>query len=152
MFQRKQPDRINHLNELGNGGNGKAPMIQLRKLVKTYTSAAGEFPVLKEIDANIYEGEFVGVIGRSGSGKSTLLNMIAGIDRPTSGEIQVGDMPVHELSESELAVWRGRNMGVVSVKRVLWSCCAWWSCKSTPGNCPQPFPGASSNASPSPGP
>ena len=113
MFQHKQQDRINHLDELGNNGNGKTPMIRLRKLVKTYTSAAGEFPVLKEIDANIYQGEFVGVIGKSGSGKSTLLNMIAGIDRPTSGEIHVGDMPVHDLNESELAVWRGRNMGVV---------------------------------------
>jgi len=113
MFHHKQADRNNHLIEPGNGGNGKTPMIRLRKLVKTYTSAAGEFPVLKEIDANIYEGEFVGVIGKSGSGKSTLLNMIAGIDRPTSGEIHVGDMAVHDLSESELAVWRGRNMGVV---------------------------------------
>jgi ABC-type lipoprotein export system ATPase subunit len=113
MFQRKQPEHITHSNEIGHGGNGKAPVIRLRNLVKTYSSAAGEFPVLKEIDANIYQGEFVGVIGKSGSGKSTLLNMIAGIDRPTSGEIHVGDMPVHELNESELAVWRGRNMGVV---------------------------------------
>jgi putative ABC transport system ATP-binding protein len=98
----------------GNGkGNGKAPIIKINKLIKTYTSAAGVFPVLKSIDAEIYEGEFVAVIGRSGSGKSTLLNMIAGIDRPTSGEVEVKHLAVHQLNESQMAVWRGRNMGIV---------------------------------------
>jgi len=110
IFRRKRVDRI-HLN--GNGGNGKTPIIELHKLVKTYSSTAGEFMVLKEIDASIYEGEFVAVIGRSGSGKSTLLNMIAGIDRPTSGDVRVGDLAVHELSESDMAAWRGRNLGIV---------------------------------------
>ncbi len=110
VFQRKKVDRIN-LNHIG--GNGKKPIIKLDRLVKTYSSTAGEFMVLKEIDASIYEGEFVSVIGRSGSGKSTMLNMIAGIDRPTSGDVQVGDVSVHELSESDMAAWRGRNLGIV---------------------------------------
>jgi ABC-type lipoprotein export system ATPase subunit len=58
-------------------------------------------------------GEFVSVVGRSGSGKSTLINMITGIDRPTSGQVLIGDTVVHTLSEGELAVWRGRSIGVI---------------------------------------
>ena len=58
-------------------------------------------------------GEFVSVVGRSGSGKSTLINMIAGINRPTSGQVLIGDTAVHTLSEGQLAVWRGRTIGVV---------------------------------------
>ena len=53
------------------------------------------------------------IIGKSGSGKSTLINMITGIDRPTSGEVLVGDVPVHTLSEGQMAAWRGRNLGII---------------------------------------
>ncbi len=95
------------------GTNEHRPIIQLRDLVKTYSNAAGDFTVLKDIDADFYEGEFVGVIGKSGSGKSTLLNMITGIDRPTAGEVIVGEVPVHELGEGKMAEWRGRNLGIV---------------------------------------
>ena len=55
----------------------------------------------------------MGIIGRSGSGKSTLMNMITGIDRPTSGDVLVGDTAVHRLSENQMARWRGRNLGIV---------------------------------------
>jgi ABC-type lipoprotein export system ATPase subunit len=65
------------------------------------------------VNLTIGNGEFVGVIGKSGSGKSTLINMIAGIDRPTKGEIVIGGTPVHKLSEGKMAKWRGRNMGIV---------------------------------------
>ena len=58
-------------------------------------------------------GEFVAVVGKSGSGKSTLINMITGIDTPTSGEVFVASAPVHELDQEQLAVWRGRNVGIV---------------------------------------
>jgi ABC-type lipoprotein export system ATPase subunit len=74
---------------------------------------AGDFTALKDIDLRVDTGEFVSVVGRSGSGKSTLINMITGIDRPTSGEVLVGDTVVHTLSEGQLAVWRGRNIGVI---------------------------------------
>jgi len=94
-------------------GNGNPQLIECRNLVKTYRSAAGDFPALKEIDLQIGQGEFVAVIGKSGSGKSTLVNMITGIDRPTSGEILVGDASVGKLSEGKLAQWRGRNIGVI---------------------------------------
>jgi len=87
--------------------------INMHKLVKKFKNAAGEFTVLKGIDLNINSGEFVSIVGKSGSGKSTLLNMITGIDRPTSGEVIVGGTNLHRLSESQRALWRGRNLGIV---------------------------------------
>jgi putative ABC transport system ATP-binding protein len=68
---------------------------------------------LKNIDLKIEAGEFVAVVGKSGSGKSTLSNMITGIDRPTQGEVVVAGTEVHKLRESQIAGWRGRNIGVV---------------------------------------
>jgi ABC-type lipoprotein export system ATPase subunit len=88
-------------------------LIELREVVKTYKSAAGEYTALKDVDLEVDAGEFVAVIGKSGSGKSTLINMITGIDRPTSGRVQVGDVEVHRLRQSKMAEWRGRNIGVI---------------------------------------
>jgi ABC-type lipoprotein export system ATPase subunit len=88
-------------------------MIELSDVRKSYWTAAGEFPALKEIDLRVSPGEFVSVIGKSGSGKSTLLNMITGIDRPTAGKVWVNETPLHELDENELAIWRGGNMGII---------------------------------------
>jgi ABC-type lipoprotein export system ATPase subunit len=88
-------------------------LIELRKVMKTYQSAAGAFTALKGIDLQIAPGEFVAVIGKSGSGKSTLINMITGIDRPSSGEVLVAGAAVHTLSEGQMAIWRGRSIGVV---------------------------------------
>lgn len=90
----------------------EAAMI-LRGLVKEYPTAGAPFPALKGIDLTITNGALVGIVGKSGSGKTTLLNMIDGIDRPTRGEVYVGGTPVHRLGEAELAVWRGRNVGVI---------------------------------------
>jgi ABC-type lipoprotein export system ATPase subunit len=92
---------------------GNTHLIELRNVVKTYETAAGPLTVLKDLDLQIDTGEFVAIIGKSGSGKSTLLNMITGIDRPTSGEVFIGDTVVHKLNEDQTAVWRGRNVGVV---------------------------------------
>lgn len=88
-------------------------LVELRRVVKTYQSTAGSFTALKGIDMQVDQGEFVAVIGKSGSGKSTLINMITGIDRPTSGEVLIGDTAVHTMSEGQTAVWRGRNVGIV---------------------------------------
>ena len=93
--------------------HGNEHLIELRQVVKTYEGAAGMFVALKGIDLQVDPGEFVAVVGKSGSGKSTPINMITGIDRPTSGEVLVGDTAVHRLSEGQIAVWRGRNVGVV---------------------------------------
>jgi putative ABC transport system ATP-binding protein len=87
--------------------------IELRGVVKEYKTPAGSFPALRGIDLTIQAGEFVAVVGKSGSGKSTLLNLLAGIDRPTTGEVIVNGAPIHTFSEDQVAVWRGRNVGVV---------------------------------------
>jgi len=87
--------------------------IHLRDISKTYKTGAGDVTVLNHINLEFNRGEFVGVIGKSGSGKSTLINMVTGIDRPTAGEVWIGDTPVHKLSEGQMAVWRGRNLGIV---------------------------------------
>jgi ABC-type lipoprotein export system ATPase subunit len=89
------------------------PMIDLRGVDKFYKTAAGDYHALKSIDLCICAGEFVSIIGKSGSGKSTLLNMITGIDRPTNGEVRVNDAPIHTMSENQLAIWRGGNLGII---------------------------------------
>ena len=88
-------------------------LIELRDVVKTYETEAGDLTVLKNVSLKVQPGEFVGVVGPSGSGKSTLLNMITGIDRPSTGQVLVSGEAVHELNENELARWRGRNVGVI---------------------------------------
>jgi putative ABC transport system ATP-binding protein len=93
--------------------HGNDYLIELREVVKTYEGEAGTFYALKGVDLQVNPGEFVAVIGKSGSGKSTLINMITGIDRPTSGEVLVGDTAVHTLNEGKIAEWRGRHVGVV---------------------------------------
>jgi len=88
-------------------------LIELRKVSKAYDVAAGKFLALKNVDMLADTGEFVAVVGKSGSGKSTLINMITGIDTPTSGEVFVAGAVVHAMDQEQLAVWRGRNVGVV---------------------------------------
>ncbi|NTU80306.1 MAG: ATP-binding cassette domain-containing protein [Chloroflexales bacterium] len=88
-------------------------LMDLRNIVKTYQSAAGNFTALKNVSLTVDSGEFVAIIGKSGSGKSTLINMVTGIDRPTTGEVIVGGTPVHTLSEGQMSVWRGRNLGII---------------------------------------
>src|SRR6266496_6114368 len=89
------------------------PIIDLQQVVKTYESASQPFTALREVSLQIQAGEFVAVVGKSGSGKTTLLNLLAGIDRPTSGVVSVAGSRLHALSESALAEWRGRTVGLV---------------------------------------
>ena len=95
--------------------NPPAPraIIALQGVTKSYKTAAGDVPVLKGIDLALEAGEFVSIVGKSGSGKTTLLNMIAGIDRPSSGEVWVNNTALHKMSEGQMAHWRGRNLGIV---------------------------------------
>lgn len=91
--------------------NGR--LVDLRAVVKTYSSAAGKFAALRGVDLQVKSGAFVSIVGRSGSGKSTLINVITGIDRPTSGEVMVEGVAIHHLSEEQIAIWRGRSIGVI---------------------------------------
>ena len=88
-------------------------LIQVQELYKSYQRDTLEIPVLRNINLKIFAGEFLAFMGPSGSGKTTLLNLIAGIDKPTSGKIIIGGIDVAALSETELAVWRSRNVGFV---------------------------------------
>jgi len=88
-------------------------MIELRGVKKSYQTSSGEYPVLKGVNLEFNAGEFASIIGKSGSGKTTLLNMITGIDRPSDGEVWVNGSPLHKMSESQMARWRGSNMGIV---------------------------------------
>ncbi|HUM28481.1 MAG TPA: ATP-binding cassette domain-containing protein, partial [Anaerolineales bacterium] len=88
-------------------------LVLLREVVKTYHGSAGTFTALKGVDLRVESGAFVSIIGKSGSGKSTLINVITGIDRPSSGEVIVDRTPVHTLNEEQIAIWRGRSVGVI---------------------------------------
>jgi putative ABC transport system ATP-binding protein len=87
--------------------------IQISDVVKAYPLAAGEFVAIDHLSLDIADGEFVAIVGRSGSGKTTLLNLLAGIDRPTSGMVHAAGADLRSLSEDGLAAWRGRNVGLV---------------------------------------
>jgi putative ABC transport system ATP-binding protein len=114
MFKRWfNRNKKNKNNSNGRYKNGNEHLIELRQVVKIYQGEAGTFIALKDVDLQVNPGEFVAVVGKSGSGKSTLINMITGIDRPTSGQVLVGDTAVHTLNEGQIAVWRGRQVGVV---------------------------------------
>ena len=93
------------------------PLIDMRDVVKVYSTAAGEFTALKAINLQVGSGEFVGIVGKSGAGKSTLLNMLTGVDHLTSGEILVNTngspVFIHKMNEDAIAFWRGQNLGVV---------------------------------------
>lgn len=101
---------------LMNSSSSPQPLIEMRDVVKVYSTAAGEFTALKGINLQVGAGEFVGIVGKSGAGKSTLLNMITGVDDLTSGEVVVNgksSVSIHKLNEDAIAYWRGHNLGVV---------------------------------------
>ena len=93
--------------------NGLVPIVQIRDVVKTFRVGDLEVTILKGISLDVKKGEFLSVVGPSGNGKSTLLNMITGIDRPTSGQVIVTGQPIHNLSEDQLAAWRGEYVGII---------------------------------------
>ena len=93
-----------------------AEIIRLDGATKSFGGRGGHgqvFPALRGVSLRVASGDFIAVLGKSGSGKSTLLNLIAGIDRPTSGEVRAAGEDLNRLGESKMALWRGRNVGVV---------------------------------------
>ncbi len=89
------------------------PLIELAGVEKAYRTGRVEYRALRGVDLEIATGEMVALVGPSGSGKSTVLNMVTGIDRPTAGRVTFDGQRLDQLSEEELAVWRGANVGIV---------------------------------------
>jgi putative ABC transport system ATP-binding protein len=90
-----------------------ANSIVLRGVSKEYRRDSFKIPVLEDLDLTVEEGEFLALMGPSGSGKTTLLNLIAGLDRASSGSVVVHDHELTELSESKLTRWRANNVGFI---------------------------------------
>jgi putative ABC transport system ATP-binding protein len=89
------------------------PIIQLTNVHKSYALGILQQPVLHGINLEVVTGEFVAIVGPSGNGKSTLLNLLAGIDKPSSGQVQVCGSQLQQLSEAQLSIWRGQHIGIV---------------------------------------
>jgi len=89
------------------------PLIELAGVEKSYRMGRLDYPALRGVDLAVGAGELVAIVGPSGSGKTTILNLVTGIDRPTAGTVTVAGVRIDALSEEELAVWRGRHVGVV---------------------------------------
>ena len=87
--------------------------IQIDNLTKTFDTPAGPLNVLRGIDLEVNQGDFVALVGSSGAGKTTFLNMITAVDRPTSGQIIVGGVPITQVPQRKLTKWRARNIGIV---------------------------------------
>jgi putative ABC transport system ATP-binding protein len=87
--------------------------IRLRGVSKTFSQGGTSCTALQDVNLDLPQGSFVSIVGPSGSGKTTLLNLITGIDRPTSGEVWVGEYQLDRMDEEALAHWRGQNVGIV---------------------------------------
>lgn len=91
----------------------KKTLIQVKNLKKEYYAGEETVVALKNISFNIEQGEICCIFGTSGSGKSTLLNQLAGLEKPTSGEVIIGNIPISRLSENDLAIFRQRYLGFI---------------------------------------
>ena len=89
------------------------PIVRVRGVHKYFTRGSEKIDVLNDLNLDVPEGEYLGLMGPSGSGKTTLLNLIAGLDRPSEGEVWIGGQLVSSMSEAELARWRTRHIGFV---------------------------------------
>jgi len=92
---------------------GAEPLVRLVDVWKVYRAGRVEFPALRGVDLSVDQAEMLAIVGPSGSGKSTILNVITGIDRATRGDVTVTGRDLGELSENELARWRGETVGIV---------------------------------------
>jgi len=104
----KLPEKSNQLS-----AQKGLEIVKLDRIYKEFYLGDLVIPVLSNISLTINRGEFVAIVGPSGNGKSTLLNMITGIDRPTSGQVYVGDQNLNQLNEDQLAGWRSTQVGIV---------------------------------------
>lgn len=88
-------------------------MIKLKKISKKFGSGKAKVTVLSQFNLEIKQGEFLAIVGPSGSGKTTLLNLIGGLDKPTSGSINVNGKEIHDLSDRELSHYRNKEIGFI---------------------------------------
>lgn len=88
-------------------------ILRIRNVVKSFTRGGETLTVLRNLNLEVAEGEFLGLMGPSGSGKTTLLNLIAGLDKPNQGEVWIGGQCISRMGEAELAAWRTRNIGFI---------------------------------------
>ncbi|MDH3675167.1 MAG: ABC transporter ATP-binding protein [Anaerolineae bacterium] len=96
-----------------NNGRDYNHVVQIKDVYKSFKVGDGEVTILKGISFDVKDGEFVSIVGPSGNGKSTLLNMITGIDRPSGGDVLVTGRDLNQMSENQLAAWRGENVGII---------------------------------------
>ena len=89
------------------------PLIRVRNLRKVYRMGEERVVALDNVSLDVYKGEFVCFLGTSGCGKSTFLNMVAGLEKPTRGEIWIGKIPVHKLNEKDVTLFRQKNIGFI---------------------------------------
>jgi putative ABC transport system ATP-binding protein len=89
------------------------PIMHIRNVTKSFSRGGEKITVLKHLNLEVAESEFLGIMGPSGSGKTTLLNLIAGLDRPDTGELWIGGSLVSAMTEAQLAAWRTRNIGFI---------------------------------------
>ncbi|MDO4710719.1 MAG: ABC transporter ATP-binding protein [Peptostreptococcaceae bacterium] len=89
------------------------PLIEIKHVRKVYRMGEERVVALDDISLDIYRGEIICFLGKSGSGKSTFLNMVAGLEKPTRGEINIGNVPIHKLSEEQVTLFRQKNIGFI---------------------------------------
>ena len=110
----RSADTPDSASDHGPAAAGSRPvLVSIRGLSKHYVRGGQEIPVLVDLDLDVRERDFVALMGPSGSGKSTLLNLVAGIDKPSSGRILVAGVDIAKLSEGELAHWRAAHVGFI---------------------------------------
>ena len=89
------------------------PFIEIKEMHKAYKTPAGDHEVLRHVNLEVDEGDFIAIYGPSGSGKTTFLNMLTGIDTPTRGDVIINGLSINRTKQSKLTKWRGKNTGIV---------------------------------------
>jgi lipoprotein-releasing system ATP-binding protein len=101
------------MNEQAPGSAEQALIIDCEKVTRTYNEGPGKLTIFSDISLRVAAGETVGIVGSSGAGKTTLLNLLGGLDRPSSGHIEICGKDIHRLSEAARARFRNRHLGFV---------------------------------------